>query len=96
MIRAILPTSHAFPRHLTKEPSNFIDVFSKMGVWELCSLYPCARDSGSCLASKKFSRACIYAFFTPKLPKEEKRVRKWELETLVSLGTSGKMGGCHD
>lgn len=80
MIFAKTPShSQAFPNPFGAQLSIIIDVFRKMGVWELFSDTCCARVFNSLL---KFSVRIINAFKLPYSLKSKKIMEKRELACL--------------
>ncbi len=96
MNASILPTSQGNSQHISIEHADITQNFSKMGSWEHRSIYSCARDMNSRIASEKFSRAWIYRFILPLSQNSIKSMGFRELTTLASFKRGGSLGGLHD
>lgn len=95
MKASILPTSHTNSHHIHMKYADITRYFLKMGLWEHRSIYSCARDTNSRIASEKFSRAWIYGFILPLSQNSIKSMGFRELTTLASFKRGGSLGGSH-
>lgn len=95
MKASILPTSQGNSQRISIEYADITQTFSKMGLWEHRTVYPCARDRLCRIASEKFSRAWIYGFI---LPLSQNSINSMGLRELTILDRSekdGSLGGSH-
>ena len=96
MKASILPTSQGNSQYISIEHTDITQTFSKMGLWELRAVYPCARDRLSRIASEKFSRAWIYGFILPLSHNIIKDMGLRDLTILDRSEKNGSLGGLHD